>query len=70
MKDLERVKNEFFKNTKQQNWQNLEIALSFLDYYKNIIDTAIYYCEHSGKTIKSYYFSDLLKILKGDSLEK
>lgn len=30
------------------------------------IDKAIKYCEESSKTIKSEYFSDVLKILKGD----
>ena len=31
-----------------------------------IIDKAIKYCEESSKTIKSEYFSDVLKILKGE----
>lgn len=30
------------------------------------IDKTIKYCEESSKTIKSEYFSDVLKILKGD----
>lgn len=32
----------------------------------NRIDKAIKYCEESSKTIKSEYFSDVLKILRGD----
>lgn len=32
----------------------------------NKIQKAIKYCEDSSKTIKSEYFSDILKILKGD----
>ena len=31
-----------------------------------IIEKAITYCEESSKTIKSEYFSDVLKILKGE----
>lgn len=31
------------------------------------IDKAVKYCEESSKTIKSEYFSDVLKILKGET---
>lgn len=65
-----KVKNKFFKNTYEKNWENLEILLDLLDYYKDRIDKTIRYCEESSKTIKSEYFSDVLKIIKGESYEK
>lgn len=47
-----------------------ELIIKEIKYHEleEIINKAIKYCEDSSKTIKSEYFSDVLKILKGEEL--
>ena len=45
-----------------------ETLTDMVDDLQQRIDKAIKYCEESSKTIKSEYFSDVIKILKGDIL--
>lgn len=54
-KTLNYLQEEIIPNLKRQIQEKQEI-----------IDKAINYCEESSKTIKSEYFSDVLKILKGE----
>ena len=57
-KENEKLKKQYAKEEKKLFHDN--------EILQQRIDKTINYCENSSKTIKSEYFSDVIKILKGE----